>query len=106
LSDAAMRPASPGIPARNLSLGVISVCEVGPAIRIGCVGLQEPSGLEKKFAQLGAARVGELPSAAKAQPIALAIKIFRRRMTVLTASIDASEVKFELGSSLTADAVV
>jgi hypothetical protein len=43
LSEAAMRPARPGIPRRNLSAGTIIVCDVGLAITIGCVGLQEPS---------------------------------------------------------------
>ncbi|MEI9914876.1 MAG: hypothetical protein WDN29_02645 [Methylovirgula sp.] len=41
-----------------MSLGVITVCEAGPAITIGCVGLHEPSAFEKKLLQLGAASAG------------------------------------------------
>jgi hypothetical protein len=57
-----IRPPRPGAPARNLSPGPTSVCDTGPAIRIWCVGVHEPSELLKKLLQFGSANA-VLPSA-------------------------------------------
>ncbi|WP_159012625.1 hypothetical protein [Bradyrhizobium sp. S69] len=89
-----MRPPNPGMPGRNLSLGITWVCNVGPAIRIGCVGLHEPSELKKKSVQFGAANAAEGLSAPDAHPIALRKKQTRRPATALTSSILFSAVKF------------
>lgn len=43
LRYAPRRPANPNIPGPSLSLGPIVVCDVGPAMMIGCVGLHVPS---------------------------------------------------------------
>ena len=82
-----MRPPNPGMPGRNLSLGITWVCDVGPAIRIGCVGLHEPSELKKKSVQFGAANADEIPSAPDAQAIAPSKRQTRRAAAVLTSSI-------------------
>jgi hypothetical protein len=85
--EAAMGPANPGMPGRNLSLGITWVCDVGPAIRIGWVGLHEPSELKKKSVQFGAANAAEVLSAPDAQAIAPRKKQARRPAAALTSSI-------------------
>jgi hypothetical protein len=49
------------------------VCDVGAPIRIGWVGVHDPSELLKKLLQLGAATAADVPAnAANAQPITIA----------------------------------
>src|SRR3984885_14905094 len=70
---APMRPLTPGAPARRRSLGIIWVCDVGDPIRIGWVGVHDPSGLLKKLLQPGSARAADVPAnAAAIEPITTA----------------------------------
>jgi hypothetical protein len=78
------------MPGRNLSLGITWVCDVGPAIRIGCVGLHEPSELKKKSVQFGAANAAAILSAPDAQAIAPKTKQTRRPAAALTFSISST----------------
>jgi hypothetical protein len=63
LRSRAMRPWMPGNAERSLSDGRICVCHDGPATRIGCVELHEPSELGKKSLQLGIAANGDTAAA-------------------------------------------